>query len=85
MNCISRSLSIQHAQAQDIPITNYGIAIAYMKGILKRSLLVFPSLAALIPWQGNTDGTAPDSIYWKNKIYLKKGNNITTNIKILIW
>ena len=40
---------MQHAQAQDIPITNYGIAIAYMKGILKRSLLVFPSLAALIP------------------------------------
>lgn len=40
---------MQHAQAQGIPITNYGIAIAYMKGILKRSLLVFPSLAALIP------------------------------------
>ncbi len=40
---------MQHAQAQDIPITNYGIAIAYMKGILKRSLLVFPYLAALIP------------------------------------
>lgn len=40
---------MQHAHAQGIPITNYGIAIAYMKGILKRSLRVFPSLAALIP------------------------------------
>lgn len=40
---------MQHAHVQGIPITNYGIAIAYMKGILKRSLRVFPSLAALIP------------------------------------
>lgn len=29
---------------QNIPITNYGTAIAYMKGILKRSLKVFPDL-----------------------------------------
>lgn len=29
---------------QNIPITNYGIAIAYMQGILKRSLEIFPHL-----------------------------------------
>ena len=27
---------------QDVPITNYGIAIAYMQGILKRSVSMFP-------------------------------------------
>ena len=29
-------------------ITNYGIAIAYMQGILKRTLSVFPDLEKLI-------------------------------------
>ena len=32
------------AKAQGVPITNYGIAIAYMKGILKRSLSPFSDL-----------------------------------------
>ena len=32
------------AEDQEIPITNYGIAIAYMQGILKRSLEIFPHL-----------------------------------------
>ena len=36
------------AMEQHIPFTNYGIAIAYMNGILKRSLGVFPELAALL-------------------------------------
>ncbi|ODU56437.1 MAG: [FeFe] hydrogenase H-cluster maturation GTPase HydF, partial [Clostridium sp. SCN 57-10] len=31
---------------QGVPMTNYGVAIAYMKGILRRSLSVFPDLAA---------------------------------------
>lgn len=31
----------QQARAQDIPMTNYGTAIAHMNGILKRSLAVF--------------------------------------------
>ena len=31
-----------------VPITNYGIAIAYMKGILKRSLMPFPDILAEI-------------------------------------
>ena len=32
------------AEAQGVPMTNYGIAIAYMKGILARSIEVFPHL-----------------------------------------
>lgn len=32
------------AADQEIPITNYGIAIAYMQGILKRSISIFPHL-----------------------------------------
>lgn len=32
-----------------IPFTNYGISIAFMKGILKRSLGLFPELARLVP------------------------------------
>lgn len=37
------------AEDAGVPFTNYGITIAYMKGILKRSLEIFPHLAALIP------------------------------------
>ena len=29
---------------QGIPFTNYGITIAYLKGILKRSVKIFPYL-----------------------------------------
>ncbi len=32
------------AADQGVPITNYGVTIAYMQGILKRSLAVFPHL-----------------------------------------
>lgn len=32
-----------------IPFTNYGTAIAFMKGILKRSLMVLPDLSSMIP------------------------------------
>lgn len=32
------------AEDQEVPITNYGIAIAYMQGILKRSIGIFPYL-----------------------------------------
>ncbi|MEG2931782.1 MAG: [FeFe] hydrogenase H-cluster maturation GTPase HydF, partial [Ruthenibacterium sp.] len=34
------------AQDQNVPITNYGIAIAYMQGVLRRSLAIFPQLSA---------------------------------------
>lgn len=36
------------AKEQGIPMTNYGILIAYMNGILKRSVEIFPAIAALI-------------------------------------
>jgi len=32
------------AESQGVPMTNYGIAIAYMKGILERSIEIFPQL-----------------------------------------
>ena len=38
----------ERAGVQNVPITNYGTAIAYMNGILKRSLEIFPDLAELI-------------------------------------
>lgn len=37
---------IRTAEDHNVPITNYGIAIAYMKGILKRSISAFPDIAA---------------------------------------
>ncbi len=36
------------AAEQNIPFLNYGIAIAQMTGVLKRSLSIFPELAALL-------------------------------------
>lgn len=36
---------MQTAADNGIPITNYGTAIAYMQGILKRSIAIFPDLA----------------------------------------
>ena len=35
---------MESAEAQGVPMTNYGIAIAYMKGILARSIEIFPHL-----------------------------------------
>ncbi len=37
------------AQDQTVPITNYGTAIAYMNGILKRSLAPFPDIQRILP------------------------------------
>ncbi len=39
---------LEQAKRRNIPMTNYGILIAYMKGILKRSLEPFPKMAALL-------------------------------------
>ena len=36
------------AADQNTPFTNYGIAIAYMQGILKRSVEIFPDVAAML-------------------------------------
>ncbi len=35
---------MQSANRQNVPFTNYGTAIAYMNGILKRSMEIFPEL-----------------------------------------
>ena len=40
---------MQCARDQGVPMTNYGIAIAQMHGILKRSLQPFPDIAKLLP------------------------------------
>ena len=37
---------IQCAADQGVPIANYGLSIAFMQGILQRSLQVFPDIAA---------------------------------------
>lgn len=39
---------MEHVVGQGVPFTNYGIAIAYMKGILKRSIELFPELLKLV-------------------------------------
>ena len=36
------------AADQGVPMTNYGILIAYVKGILKRSVEVFPEISRLL-------------------------------------
>lgn len=38
----------RRAGEQGVPMTNYGILIAYMTGILKRSVELFPDIAALL-------------------------------------
>ena len=37
------------ADDQNVPMTNYGIAIAYMQGILRRTTAMLPDAAALLP------------------------------------
>lgn len=39
---------IRHTKTKKTPIVNYGILIAYMQGILKRSIEPFPSIAMLL-------------------------------------
>ena len=36
------------ASDQNVPMTNYGIALAYMQGILRRSIALFPDLEAIL-------------------------------------
>lgn len=36
------------AADQNVPMTNYGIALAYLQGILERSIAIFPDLVALL-------------------------------------
>lgn len=50
--CMFNEREIQHryssAVQQNIPITNYGIAIAYMNGILKRTVEPLPEISSLL-------------------------------------
>ena len=50
--CMLNEREIQYrmksAVAAGVPFTNYGVAIAYMQGILKRSLEIFPNIRALL-------------------------------------
>lgn len=52
-----KEMAFRLAQAKDqnIPIVNYGILIAYMQGILERSVEPFPEISALI--SGKTPGS----------------------------
>ena len=43
---------METAKKQNVPFTNYGITIAYINKILKRSIEVFPHLYKMInEWQ----------------------------------
>lgn len=46
-----REMEYRRKSAADagVPFTNYGTAIAYMKGILKRSIKIFPNLEEILP------------------------------------
>ena len=50
--CMLNEKEMQHriarAEEAGVPIVNYGIAIAEMHGILRRSLSVFPDLLTLL-------------------------------------
>ena len=50
--CILNEREMQHrfnmAKNRNIPITNYGITIAYATGILKRSIEIFPEISKLL-------------------------------------
>ena len=51
--CMLNEKEMQHRIARavgaGVPIVNYGVAIAHMHGILKRSLQPFPGMLALLP------------------------------------
>ena len=39
---------LRTAEEQGVPMTNYGILIAYVHGILKRSVEIFPEISELL-------------------------------------
>jgi [FeFe] hydrogenase H-cluster maturation GTPase HydF len=47
LNLRSMKYRANFAESEGVPFTNYGILIAYMQGILKRSIAIFPHLAGL--------------------------------------
>lgn len=48
LNASELTYRMKSAEKADVPFTNYGTAIAYMNGILKRSLAPFPALEKLV-------------------------------------
>lgn len=48
LNAREMQYRLRCAEEQGIPMTNYGILIAYMKGILRRSVEAFPEISALL-------------------------------------
>lgn len=48
---------VHTAREQNVPMTNYGIAIAYLKGILPRSLAIFPDLLKALTGNETIDST----------------------------
>lgn len=48
LNDLEMHRRVEKAEACGVPIVNYGIAIAHMHGILKRSLSPFPDIQAMI-------------------------------------
>lgn len=48
LNAREMNSRISYAADEEIPMTNYGIAIAHMNGILKRSLAPFPELCKVL-------------------------------------
>lgn len=54
--CMTTDREMQYrmrcALDQNVPFTNYGVAISHMNGILSRSIRMFPNLAALLDQNG---------------------------------
>ena len=48
LNAKEMQTRMKRAQAQGVPMTNYGVAIAHMKGILRRTVALFPDVAVLL-------------------------------------
>ena len=48
LNTAEMEHRINKALKQNVPIVNYGIAIAHIHGILKRSLRPFPEILKLL-------------------------------------
>ena len=49
LNAREMKYRMSSALDQEVPMTNYGILIAQLKGILKRSVALFPEIAVLLP------------------------------------
>lgn len=48
LNAREMNYRIQSVEDTGVPVTNYGVALAYMNGILKRSLEVLPDISKLL-------------------------------------